>query len=560
MRFSVGLEMPGVILRTLPKGRAAWLSFALFVAVCGVFVWEVWGAPPFAVDDAYITFSFSKNLARGLGPIYGNGVRVEGYSNFLWMVVVAVELVFAKATDPLVLARIATVPFVVVLFASTYGLVKTRANAVIAIGAALVLAVSTNVVLAFESGLETIPYVALTTTGFLLYVRGLDSPRAKRWSVVVLGAAALTRVDGFIPLGYVLVVEKVAAWTERRLDVRAYVKWALPGVVPWVAWFVWQWAYYGLPLPATYYAKALIPELLPRHGAEYVMDEVASAGLYLALPAYAFLLWRRHRPAAIAGTFALVQLAYAARVGGDWMPSGRFVLPAVPLLIALIAWALVELRSVVAERALPVRLAVSAAGVATFAFLVEKAEPHLSDDPYVRGKLALAADQTRHVASLKEAASYLSLVVPPHGRLVTDYGGVMAYYTEAAPIEMWGLCNAMIALRGSTAGVNPIYGKTCPACYPELHPEYFHTMQPLVRRPNAFRNHADVVRAVWQTDAIGRYMDIVHGFVSGRIVDARRGRAVWFLERRRPGESFHARTVGAALRIEYPFVPGGTEE
>jgi hypothetical protein len=513
---------------------------------------------PFAIDDAYITFSFSKNLARGAGPVYGggSGLRVEGYSNFLWMVLVAVPLAFFRNAEPLLLARIVTVPFAAALLASTYLLARCRGRPALALGATLVLSVSTNVILAFESGLETIPYVALITSGFLLYVLGDSDERAKRWSIMVFSAAALMRIDGFAPLGYVILTEAATARVARR-PLRTVMKWALPGVMPWMAWFLWRWTYYGLPLPSTYYAKALIPALLPRRGAEYILDEVASSALYLAIPAYVFLIWRRHRPALLVGTFAFLQLAYAAHVGGDWMPSGRFVLPAVPLLATVMAWALDVLHS---DCGLPGRLAATPASVAAFALIARHVEPHLSKDPYILDKLSLASDQTRHVASLKQAARYLAAVVPVDGRLVTDYGGVIAYFTQATPIEMWGLCNATIATRGNAAGVNPIYGRTCPSCYPDLQPEYFHTMQPLVRAPDAFARHQDVVRAVWQTDTIGQYMDIIGGFVSGRVVDVRNHRAVWFLERRRAGASVRARHISDEFRVEYPFVPGGLAE
>src|SRR5262245_54883150 len=40
----------------------------------------------FTVDDAYISYRFARNLARGLGLVYNPGERVEGYTNFLWTV------------------------------------------------------------------------------------------------------------------------------------------------------------------------------------------------------------------------------------------------------------------------------------------------------------------------------------------------------------------------------------------------------------------------------------------------------------------------------------------
>ena len=57
---------------------------ALFLVFTYVFLANAWIG-----DDAYITFSFSKSPAAGNGPIYSHDLKVEGYSNFLWMVLVA---------------------------------------------------------------------------------------------------------------------------------------------------------------------------------------------------------------------------------------------------------------------------------------------------------------------------------------------------------------------------------------------------------------------------------------------------------------------------------------
>ena len=40
-------------------------------------------------DDAYISFRYADNWARGLGPVFNAGERVEGYTNFLWTALLA---------------------------------------------------------------------------------------------------------------------------------------------------------------------------------------------------------------------------------------------------------------------------------------------------------------------------------------------------------------------------------------------------------------------------------------------------------------------------------------
>src|SRR5262245_66626314 len=115
-------------MRAYLRERTTWVVAVAFLALGLLFAWEVSTTARFVVDDAYITFSYSKNLARGLGPIYGHGVRVEGYSNFLWMVLVAVPLVFARNGDPLLFAHALTVPFFLLVLGGTYALVRARGS------------------------------------------------------------------------------------------------------------------------------------------------------------------------------------------------------------------------------------------------------------------------------------------------------------------------------------------------------------------------------------------------------------------------------------------------
>src|SRR5678816_3361078 len=49
-------------------------------------------------DDAYISFQYVKNFLHGHGLVYNVGERVEGYTDFLWvMLLSAVMAVFRNA-------------------------------------------------------------------------------------------------------------------------------------------------------------------------------------------------------------------------------------------------------------------------------------------------------------------------------------------------------------------------------------------------------------------------------------------------------------------------------
>ncbi len=41
----------------------------------------------FVQDDAFITYRYARNMARGNGLVFNPGDHVEGYTNFLWTVI-----------------------------------------------------------------------------------------------------------------------------------------------------------------------------------------------------------------------------------------------------------------------------------------------------------------------------------------------------------------------------------------------------------------------------------------------------------------------------------------
>ena len=78
----------GVVLNEGGEKRDGLLIGAVLFSVVG-YLFLFWLSAQifsFTIDDAYITFRYSKNLAAGFGPTYNPGQPpVEGYTTFLWM-------------------------------------------------------------------------------------------------------------------------------------------------------------------------------------------------------------------------------------------------------------------------------------------------------------------------------------------------------------------------------------------------------------------------------------------------------------------------------------------
>ena len=509
----------------------------------------------FRIDDAYITFSYSKNLAAGNGPVFSHGVRVEGYSNFLWMVLTAFGYLFAPHADPYITARGFSLIAIAFIGFAVYRLVRRASNRCIPALCAVALAFfCTDLFRAGMSGIETAAFSAAVLGGWYVYLT--EPPEARRWSLYAFLPAALLRIDGFVPLLIALGFEVLAAFQERRFSLRAIARWALPALGIWALYFAWRYFYYGLPLPATYYAKNMVTANEPERGIHQLWAFVHDYGLVAFLPvAVVPLFWGPRREACALWTAIVLQLGYAAHVGGDWMPFERFFLPVVPLGAVLAGYGLD--RTWNALRALRPLLAWPLRGgvVALLGFVAVHMFIGSIDTPEEREKLGGAQHTERHTRdNLLRNADLMSHVIRrPGERLVTDYAGVFSVMTDAAIIDMWGLCNADIALHGDIQGINPIYGKACAECYGRLDPEYFHVMIPIVRSRDAFRNQREVIDAVFQGWAIDRVIDIRRNFVVGRVYENATGRTLWFLEKKRAGLSYASRSPAAGLVIDYPF-------
>src|SRR6185295_10433595 len=221
--------------------------------------------------------------------------------------------------DPMVVARVAGIPCVALFGYALYRLGRLGgAPRPLALGALAMCAVNIDIIAALLIGLETLAYTALLLLAFVLYLESIretepgvrPGARLARWVVPALVAVALTRIDGFVPMGYVLAFEAARRLARREGTLRDYVRWAAPALAVYALWFGWRWWYYGLPLPSTYYAKSLIPKVLPRHGLDYVREEIKANGTYLIVPFALALLARRRLAGLFVAAFVALHIAY----------------------------------------------------------------------------------------------------------------------------------------------------------------------------------------------------------------------------------------------------------
>lgn len=329
------------LLKSIATGRRCCTKLGAQVASVFVYLFLVWRLR-FICDDAFITFRYSKNLALGNGPRFnlGDGVPVEGYSNFLWMLVAA-GFEFLGMATPDWMRVLSVLCGVGLLVAVVHFISKRMDLAVIpTLLCALVLATHPTFTMWSTGGLATVPTSLFLFLGFVCLLGDPERPLGIRGGLCLL-AASLLRADAAIWAGLIL-LSALAVWMRQREPQPLRAGWWAAGVL--IAGvsvhLLWRYSFYGDFLPQTARIRAgLTPAHLVR-GAKYVLANLGSAPATLGALSIGVIAVIR-RPStfgAVALAMVLATLAYAVSVGGDFMAMGRLMMPMVPFLAVLLAF------------------------------------------------------------------------------------------------------------------------------------------------------------------------------------------------------------------------------
>jgi hypothetical protein len=282
----------------------------------------------FLADDAFISFRYAQNLARGEGLVFNPGERVEGYTNFLWVVLLAgLDALGVSPEDAApALGLLATVVLWALVGWFALRDLPGPGRRWLSLVPLVLLGATRSVAVFATSGLETRLFEVLVLAGAFAQIVAVERHLAggrPRWvlAAALLGAATLTRPDGLLVSLSTLAASHAYLLGRRRFSLRAaaapFVLYA--GIV--LGHFGFRYAYYGEWLPNTYYAK-VGGELWFEMGGAYLATFVLEYGAVLWVPLLVagIVYHRRRGTSQIPLVFAAVVLPhalYVAAVGGD---------------------------------------------------------------------------------------------------------------------------------------------------------------------------------------------------------------------------------------------------
>lgn len=431
----------------LRKSSVAAVVGVVAVTAC-VFASNV-GKYYFIGDDSFISFRYAHHLIEGYGPVWNHGERVEGYTNFLWVLLMAgaMRLGIEPQVASNLLGIISGACLIGLLPVFSARLSSWR-NPFIWLPS-LVLSVSRSFTAWCTGGLETMFFTLVVFLGFWAFLEERERHVAQPvGSSLLFAVAALTRPEGALFMciaGFFFAAETMSG--KRRL--RAGMVWLLPFVLVIGSHYLWRRAYYGYWLPNTFYAK--VPAAWWGQGGRYCwlfahdyslgwFVPVVFAGLALRCR-FANLLF-----ASVIGVYVL----YVAYVGGDRFEFRLFVV-ILPYVYWMIADALHSL-SVWPAIGIARRTGWRAAGFAGAAALL--LTTHLgsvrANANEVRYGVTTTVLINAYVEQRAQEGRFLRQLID-HGFLPADLtvavigAGALPYFTDWTTVDCLGLNDLKIA-------------------------------------------------------------------------------------------------------------------
>lgn len=414
--------------RVLKSERVLLLAggmLAAILATLGVVVHAVYGysipfsGNAFGSDDAFISYRYAANFVAGNGLVFNVGERVEGYSNFLYTLLIVPGFLFGHEHIYLFSLSLNCI-LLIGCCLLLQRLINRHMGALPALIGACLLALSPVLWANAATGLESVLMLFLVLAMWSLL--DLDAARFPLIFGVAL-AAILSRVDGFIlPL-----IGAMYLWLEGRRY--AAYQLALFVVVVMLLYTVGRLYYYQDYIANTYHAKitgGLFERVLSGClllASNSKLNAIALYGLIVAIFA---AIWRsaaRHHLFPL--LYVAISVAYYIYIGGD-IYYERFLLAVIPIGIFFTLCLAAQLRYLLAWLSLPALVLL--AGMLVL----------LKDDRFDY--------QAKHYDMWESLGHFLSQI-PPSSLLAIDAAGKVPYYSGLPTLDVLGLNDRHIGQR-----------------------------------------------------------------------------------------------------------------
>ncbi len=285
----------------------------------------------FTQDDAFITFRYAANYLNGDGLVYNIGERIEGYTNFLWLIFMIMGKL--AGVDFVIFSRIAGIFCGVgtIFFTWLIGRIIFERHSYLPGLCSLILGTVLSFAYWSAAGLETAAFSMMAVGVIYFYLK-------RSYGIIVfLVLATLLRPEGGLVLGIIVFHNIVSAKSFTKYATTVLAAYAIL-LVPYA---IFKWIYFGALLPNPFYAKTGFDLRQLYNGLEYTGTffwHYLAGGLFVLPFLLSYKKWSRSiRMVAI---FLLIYVVYIALIGGDVLKVHRFFVPLFPGIILITVYGL----------------------------------------------------------------------------------------------------------------------------------------------------------------------------------------------------------------------------
>ncbi len=410
----------------------------------------------FLNDDAFISFRYAQNLVKHGELVFNLGERVEGYTNFLWTLLMAGILKLGLSIE--IWSRILGIACSIGSLWAIYDYARKSELDLRTTTAALVLlALMPSFACWSTGGLESSLFTCTVTFAGTHYLMGHGAR-----SGLFFGLAALTRPEGLLFFGLAGLHRLLTLlFVERHRPTRNDWIWGCCFAALFLPYQIWRYRYYGWIFPNTYYIKTGASGFWKagfRYFGFWLLEEAVCL-----LPILAFFVPRRihGRLLTLSGLFFAGLSWHVIRVGGDFMALHRFLMPLLPFLALIAILGAQNILSRFSKAVARTAAIVCICGLCTLYACVDRQSLKVGSSHGVDsiGWLSMFHHQCTAIGR------YLKANFDPKTRIATSAAGIIPYYSELYTLDQLGLNDAWIAHNVQPQGKRPGHTKHAPWDY-----------------------------------------------------------------------------------------------
>ncbi|MBN1299870.1 MAG: tetratricopeptide repeat protein [Melioribacteraceae bacterium] len=438
------------------------LIILVIAALCLAFV-QMCLNIKFIQDDAFTSFRYAKNLIEGKGLVFNSGEYVEGYTNFLWVMIISLLSLFnidIITASQLLSVLLSVLILPVVYFISKQFRIKSGSvffDELVNIVPIILLCFTGGFQYWSVSAMETSLFSLLILTSVFSYLKKIKNNSNSITYVLLLLVASFTRPEG-LAVFMLIFIHRAGSYLFNNKERNFFFR--LSGLItsnlknefflyfiPLTLYILFRLFYYGYLFPNTYYAKTSYEPYYFIRGLEYLWKSISSYflfGLMLLLP-FVLLTSRSQRKLVMPVLYlSFTYLALVAFIGGDVLPFHRFVLPVLPLVYILFLKSFYYL--FIKSFGVPCKLS----GKLTIGFLLilvtaYSVQSYYTELPEINNRREY---EIGLVAKMKFYAEWVNERMAGSDRELTvclSTIGAFSYYSDANVIDLIGLTDEFIA-------------------------------------------------------------------------------------------------------------------